>query len=662
MQRFLGAANFHRGFSSKYADICSPLEELRNVKAIEWTEKQIKAFEDLKLLFSSDILLRPIDWSKQMTLTTDASLIGIGAWIGQMDTEDNLQPVICISKKLNPTQTRWSATKRELYAMMWAMTKLRHYLLGRHFIVQVDHKPLVNMFKEKISILMEGWIDKILEFDFAIEHIPGDMNELADALSRLHDETEIHVKQMTIDPNVHNVEVELEAMRRGKQIPSEEERKAIIQEQHLLGHFSMETMTTSIWREGYWWPGIRKDIQAFINTCIDCQRFDLKKEGYHPMKSIEASEPWDHIQIDLIGPLPTSTNGYSYILTIVDVFTGYSIIRSQKTKSEEETALSLWQVICDFGIPKIIQSDNGTEFVNKVVQQLTLLYGIDHRLITPYNPRANGQVERKNKEVSRLLKKEMMAASDKWEQLLPFCQLSLNYKELERTGSKPFELFFGRPFNLFMDYNDVTSELSISDILKQRLEHLKHLHAVVYPAISEEVSLKRKERNQKFDNTHKILETLKPGMIVMVLDQTRKSKWDPIYEGPFTISRVTRNGTYYLLDNTGKELNLRFAVNQLKVLDVPSGKGLTDSNLNDSESMITKIVEEEAFEIEEILDHQLDKEKKNYNYLIHWKGYDDSYNSWINESQFNSVLSIRSYWNKLNQGKRVRKTKSTKKI
>lgn len=151
--------------------------------------------------------------------------------------------------------------------MIWAMTKLRHYLLGRQFIARVDHKPLVSMFKEKVSVLVEGWIDKILEFDFAIEH----MNGLADALSRLHDEPEINVKLMVVDSNIHNVELELEAKRRGKQIPSKVEQEAILLEQNLLGHFSVDTMVNSIWSEGFWWPAMRKDIQTIINSCIDCQ-------------------------------------------------------------------------------------------------------------------------------------------------------------------------------------------------------------------------------------------------------------------------------------------------------------------------------------------------------------------------------------------------------
>jgi hypothetical protein len=83
LQRFLGAANFHRDFTHKFAEISAPLEEVRNTSGlIEWSPERIAAFENIKSLFSSNLLLRNINWNKTLYLTTDASLFGIGAWLG----------------------------------------------------------------------------------------------------------------------------------------------------------------------------------------------------------------------------------------------------------------------------------------------------------------------------------------------------------------------------------------------------------------------------------------------------------------------------------------------------------------------------------------------------------------------------------------------------
>jgi hypothetical protein len=187
IQRFMGAANFHREFTHEFARIAAPLDECRNMKKIEWTEDRINSFEELKKIFQKNILLQHIDWNKKMYLTTDASLVGIGAWIGQINNDGELMPVICTSKKMNPTQQRWPATKRELYALMWAMKKFRHYLLGRHFVARVDHKPLIALVKNKSTILTEGWIETIMEYTFSTEYLPGEENKLADALSRCYE-------------------------------------------------------------------------------------------------------------------------------------------------------------------------------------------------------------------------------------------------------------------------------------------------------------------------------------------------------------------------------------------------------------------------------------------------------------------------------------------
>ena len=92
----------------------------------------------------------------------------------------------------------------------------------------------------------------------------------------------------------------------------------------------------------------------------------------------------------------------------------YVVFKALLNKTLECVASALWKVISEYGTMKILQSDNGTEFVNQVMHELTNMYGIDHRLITPYLPRANGLVERKNKEIVQSLHKQMKGAAGLW--------------------------------------------------------------------------------------------------------------------------------------------------------------------------------------------------------------------------------------------------------
>ena len=106
------------------------------------------------------------------------------------------------------------------------------------------------------------------------------------------------------------------------------------------------------------------------------------------MVSIEADKPFDHVEIDLVGPIPISEQGCDFYLTYVDVMSGYTILRALKGKAMETIAMALWGIICEYGTPKIIQSDNGTEFINQLIKQLCQTLGIDHQLI--HQTHANG--------------------------------------------------------------------------------------------------------------------------------------------------------------------------------------------------------------------------------------------------------------------------------
>ena len=81
------------------------------------------------------------------------------------------------------------------------------------------------------------------------------------------------------------------------------------------------------------------------------------------------------------------------------------------------------------GLPKILQSDNGPEFVNEVIRALVKLTGIEHRLISPYNPRADGKVERSIGTTPCLSSRNYLHGTvNHWPMFVPFAQLMFNYK------------------------------------------------------------------------------------------------------------------------------------------------------------------------------------------------------------------------------------------
>ena len=184
-----------------------------------------------------------------------------------------------------------------------------------------------------------------------------------------------------------------EADRRGYALPTPARRTELIDEAHRSGHFGTGKTVQAILRDGYWWPGIHAQVRQQLQRCSQCMRYNVGRTSHHPLQSIEADHPWDHVQFDLIGPLPLDQGGWVYILVVVDVLTMFTRLYALRTKTEREVARRLWQCMCQMGVWKIGQSDNGTEFDNKTLRELSQMLGVDRRLISAYHARADGLVE-----------------------------------------------------------------------------------------------------------------------------------------------------------------------------------------------------------------------------------------------------------------------------
>ena len=149
--------------------------------------------------------------------------------------------------------------------------------------------------------------------------------------------------------------------KRGKKVPGTEHMRQILEQAHAAGHYGEKAMYAHIDSEGYWWPRMREDIASEIRDCRDCQRYNIIRAGFHPARSITATLPGDHYQIDL-AELPRSLDGNKFVLVLVDVFTGFVMLKAIPNKESATVARAVWEICCVIGIPKILQSDNGTEF------------------------------------------------------------------------------------------------------------------------------------------------------------------------------------------------------------------------------------------------------------------------------------------------------------
>ena len=161
----------------------------------------------------------------------------------------------------------------------------------------------------------------------------------------------------------------------------------------------------------------------------------------------------DHVAIDTALSFPTSENGNNVLLIIICVHTRFCFLRALADKTAASVAKALFSLFCDFGFPKIIQSDNGSEFVNQLIQLMTREVGIDHRLVTKYHPRANGLAERTVQTACRAIHKLLEGESRQWDRYVPGVQLFMNAKISSVHQSAHFSIMFGRKLNPYTDYS-----------------------------------------------------------------------------------------------------------------------------------------------------------------------------------------------------------------
>lgn len=189
LRSFMGLCQFYAKFVKNFAEIASPMtDKLKKYvrEPLVWTELDCQSFNELKNALVNHPVLKLPDLTKPFVVRTDASLRGIGGILLQY--HDNVpHPVAYASRKLLPREQRFSTIERELLAVIFTLSKFKYHLLGKQFILEVDHRPLVYLkkFKGDNDRLMR-WALTLQSYDFRIVYIPGPENVGADILSRLY--------------------------------------------------------------------------------------------------------------------------------------------------------------------------------------------------------------------------------------------------------------------------------------------------------------------------------------------------------------------------------------------------------------------------------------------------------------------------------------------
>ena len=550
VRRFLGLVNQQSKYIKELAEKTEPLRALLQQKS-QWTWgiQQQAAFDTVKREITQTPVLALYDPNRDTTLSADASSFGLGAVLRQRQPDGNYKPVAYASRSLSETERRYAQIEKETLAVTWATERFQHFLLGKDFAIETDHKPLVPLLGTSslndLPPRIQRFRLRLLRFSFSIYHVPGKELVVADALSRqpmsspdtvdqiLQSEAETfrstfmqslpasdkrlqeiktlqdadavisRVKTYVSSewPQTHLVQGEIRnywqlrnelhvqtgLLLRGSRIVIPPDlRRQVLDKLH-CSHQGV-TKCREKAKQAVWWPGISSQIEAFIYNCVTCAR-ETKNPAEPLIYTPFPTYPWQKVAMDLF-----EWKGRSYLL-VIDYYSRFVEIALLSSTTSPAVVNRIKSIFARYGIPESVMSDNGPQFASEAFQQFAREYQFLHVTSSPGFPQANGEAERAVQTIKFLLEKN----DDPHMALLSYRATPLH------NGYSPAELLMGRKLR--------TTVPIIPEQLKPKLPDLA--------ALKDTEQRARNKMKQDHDTHHRVrsLSVLSPGTKVWVPDQ-----------------------------------------------------------------------------------------------------------------------------------------------
>jgi hypothetical protein len=572
-----------------YATIVGLLQAIVTLRKWDertWGEQQETAFANLRqALLAAPVVSTP-DFTRPFHISTDASQYGVGGVLYQVVGGERKYVAFC-SKSLKKGQRNYPATKRELLAIIFCLKRWEPFLKGQHFSVETDHKALTYMHTAKSHMLLD-WASYLASFTFTVKHTPGVLNVLPHYLSHLNgmldeqqeewpeeaviaatdllrragdrqrpQQGEDHLdKEATLEVddnpvwNLRNTEkMFTEVVLECEWVEDFKTRDELVAGVHAKSHQGAMGTFQELLRKGKFWSDMKRDCRRATQSCRKCLCHNIGRSGCHPLKPSATLIPMMKVNVDLLGPCMTS-EGSQYILVIIDAASRYVWLRALDQPTAECIAREMLKIFAEFGWPSVVVTDGGRNISQAQVANLLKAVGAEARVTVPEAHEQNSAVERVIREVRQLINKKCEADPKGWRKHLPMFQSSLNDRVSDRTKSTPFSLMFARQRGPYpMEGDEEVDEEYLEKVREDMIQ-------IVYPKVQEVAREASEKACQEADDNRPVTDTVfKPGELVMVAN-SRRSKQQSRYEGPFRVEKFDPSkSAYILLDMDGKRLS-----------------------------------------------------------------------------------------------------------
>ena len=691
VRQFLGLASYYRMFVPNFATLVAPLTHMTRKDArVTWSPEAQAAVDQVIGALQRAPPLAVWNSGRKARVTTDASLVGVGALLEQFDDDDSQwKPVAYWSRKLLPPQTRYHATDREWLAVVMAVTQTWWFWLrDRDFVLRTDHAPLKSLLQTPsphLSHRQARWVEKMQPYRFEFVHLKGEANKVADALSRtpefecnaieIHAADHISSQDFSVaaqkdstypssPPNAARVwrkEEDLwvsgSGLERCVWVPRDATlRTKLISELHetpMMGHLGVKKTYARLFAR-FRWEGMKKDVEEFVRTCDPCQRAADKPAEDQSVHTIVARHPWEVVTIDfLCGFTPARSTKHTSIVVITDKFTRQIHLRScpLNPSAQETVQYFLDMVVARHGLPRLLISDRGSQFESVLWIGVLGALGTRAALASTHHPQTNGSTERANRTLLQMIRKFVMKDHDEWALHLPLFEFAYNSAVHSTTGVAPFVAETARM--PMMPLAMLLPERDLSEPPRPIRQHVRDLMAKLRE--TRQAILARDESVVEARNPIPMgsdeLWTLLPGDEVLIHApylpvNTEYRKHFMSWKGPFVVVKEIVPDTYELT-GTAKGVPTMYHRSKLRRYLRHEVEG---ERLAPAPAPLKFVDGKVEYEVDRVLDHREVRGKRQY--LLQWKGTPDS--SWEWEENMSGCLDLlKGYLRRIGETGRV---------
>jgi hypothetical protein len=327
-------------------------------------------------------------------------------------------------------------------------------------------------------------------------------------------------------------------------------------------HSSSRTLVGKAFRPGFYWPTALQDAAEMVKSCKACQFH--ANQIHTPAQALQMIPPfWPFTvwEVDILGPFPRAVGGYRFLFVAIDKFTKWPEATPVVNITQGAIVAFLKSIVCRFGVPSHIITDNGTQFTSWIFQEYCEDIGTQLYFAFVAHPRSNDQVERANTEILRGLKTCTYDCLKKhganWVNELSSVLWGNRTTPSRGTGETPFFLVYGAepclPSEILMGSPRVQSfDESMQEQLQREDVDFIDEHRWQATIRNARYNQALRRFHQRFVHSR----DLWVGDLVLrrALNQEGLHKLSPSWEGPFKVTEICRPGCVCLATTEGEPL------------------------------------------------------------------------------------------------------------